>query len=132
VGGGAGLIYDDSWDKCHGIGAPHWHYLNNLFLTPHGFFETRDKLMPINFTADYNVVQGEGRPYPDDRTKDTHSRYGSDVKLAPGFPPIPLPDSLAIDAGLDLSTYFHGKPLPGCDPGYFKGKAPDAGAFEVR
>ena len=36
----------------------------------------------------------------------------------------------AIDAGLDLSTYRKGKPLPGCEPGYFKGKAPDAGADE--
>lgn len=34
----------------------------------------------------------------------------------------------AVDAGLDLSTYRHGKPLPGCEPGYFKGGAPDAGA----
>lgn len=36
----------------------------------------------------------------------------------------------AIDAGMDLSTYFKGKPLPGCEPGHFKGKAPDAGADE--
>lgn len=36
----------------------------------------------------------------------------------------------AIDAGLDLSTYLKGKPLPGCEPGYFNGKAPDVGADE--
>jgi len=36
----------------------------------------------------------------------------------------------AVDAGLDLSTYRDGKPLPGCEPGYFKGEAPDAGADE--
>lgn len=36
----------------------------------------------------------------------------------------------ARDAGLDLSTYWHGKPLPGCDKGSFQGKAPDAGAVE--
>ena len=36
----------------------------------------------------------------------------------------------AIDAGLDLSTYLKGKPLPGCEPGCFKGRAPDAGADE--
>ncbi len=29
------------------------------------------------------------------------------------------------------TIYFHGKPLPGCEPGYFKGKAPDAGAIEI-
>lgn len=32
------------------------------------------------------------------------------------------------DAGLDLSIYLKGRPLPGCEPGYFKGRAPDAGA----
>lgn len=36
----------------------------------------------------------------------------------------------AVDTGMDLSTYLKGKPLPGCEPGYFKGKAPDAGADE--
>ncbi|WP_395739121.1 right-handed parallel beta-helix repeat-containing protein [Prosthecobacter sp.] len=36
--------------------------------------------------------------------------------------------SAAIGAGLDLSTYRQGKPLPGCEPGYFKAKAPDAGS----
>jgi len=36
----------------------------------------------------------------------------------------------AVDAGMDLSTYLKGKPLPGCEPGVFKGKAPDAGADE--
>ncbi|MGV3659330.1 MAG: right-handed parallel beta-helix repeat-containing protein [Prosthecobacter sp.] len=40
--------------------------------------------------------------------------------------------SAATDAGLDLSTYRKGRPLPGCEPGYFKGKAPDAGADEVK
>lgn len=36
----------------------------------------------------------------------------------------------AIDAGHNLATYRNGRPLPGCEPGYFKGKAPDAGADE--
>ncbi|MBE7496377.1 MAG: right-handed parallel beta-helix repeat-containing protein [Verrucomicrobiaceae bacterium] len=36
----------------------------------------------------------------------------------------------AVDAGIDLSTYRDGKRLPGCGRGYFKGKAPDAGADE--
>ena len=131
VGGGrAGLAYG-GWEHYHNIGAPHWHYLNNLFLTPRGFFESRDKRIPVNFTADYNVVVGGGRPYPNDPTKDSHSRYVDEIKMAPGFPPKPLPGSAAIDAGLDLSTYFHGKPLPGCEPGDFKGKAPDAGAYEI-
>ncbi len=36
----------------------------------------------------------------------------------------------AVGAGIDLSTYLKGKPLPGCEPGYFKGQAPDVGAGE--
>jgi hypothetical protein len=40
--------------------------------------------------------------------------------------------SAAVGAGLDLCTYIKGKPLPGCEPGYFKGKAPDAGAGSVQ
>lgn len=130
VGGQAALIYS-SFNKPHGIGAPRWHYLNNLVITERGFFQKWRVEAPVNFTADYNVVVGGGQPYPDDPTKDSHSRYVEAVPMAPGFPPKPLPGSPAIDAGLDLSTYFHGKPLPGCEPGYFKGKAPDAGAYEV-
>ena len=57
----------------------------------------------------------------------TLGNYGGTTQTVPL-----LPGSPAIDAGLDLSTYFHGKPLPGCEPGYFKGKAPDAGAYEVQ
>ena len=130
AGGQVGLEYH-GWRKHHNIGAPHWHYLNNLIMARRGFFETRDHAIPVNFTADYNVVVGGGAPYPNENFKDSHSRYVGEVKLTPGFPPKPLPGSPATDAGLDLSDYFHGKPLPGCEPGYFKGKAPDAGAIEI-
>lgn len=130
VGGRTGLAYHHM-PKNRNIGAPNWHYLNNLVVSQRGFFETRDTHLPINFFADYNVVLGDGRPYPNDPTRDSHSRYVNKIELAPGFPPKPLPDSPAIDAGLDLSHYFHGQPLPGCEPGYFKGKAPDAGAVEI-
>lgn len=137
VGGEAGLIYS-SFNKPHGIGAPRWHYLNNLVIAKNGFFRdwsTKVK-MPVNFTVDYNLVEGGGKPYPEDPTKDQHSRYLDALPLAPGFPPKPSStrgaDSPAVDAGLDLSTYFHGKPLPGCEPGYFLGKGPDIGAVEIR
>lgn len=36
-----------------------------------------------------------------------------------------------IEKGVDLSTYF-GRPLPGCPPGYFEGKAPDCGASALK
>jgi hypothetical protein len=132
VGGEAGLIYS-SFNKPHGIGAPRWHYLNNLVIAQGGFFRnwsTKVKV-PVNFTADYNLVAGGGKPYPDDPARDRHSHYLDTLTLAPGFPPKPLPGSPAVDAGLDLSTYRHGKPLPGCETGYFKGKAPDIGAHEI-
>jgi hypothetical protein len=128
VGGRIALGYND-WHKHHDIGAPRWHYVNNLFLTQLGGFLSRSRTIPVNFTWDYNVVVGDNRPFPDDAAKDRHSRYVAKVKLASGFPPRPVPGGPASEAGLDLSTYFHGKPLPGCEPGYFKGKAPDAGAF---
>jgi len=132
VVGGHDALHYNGWRRHHDIGAPHWHYLNNLFVTPAGYFHNPDARIPVNFTSDYNVVQGDARPYPDDPSRDEHSRFVPVIELSPGFPPRPLPESPAVDAGLDLSTYFHGKPLPGCEPGYFKGKAPDVGAFEIR
>ena len=129
VGGRAGLMYS-SFNKGHQIGAPKWHYVNNLVVAERGFFRNSNVDAPVNFTADYNVVAGGGKPWPDDLKKDTHSRYVEKLPLGADFRP--GSDSPAIGAGLDLSTYFHGGPLPGCSPGYFKGKAPDAGAFETR
>jgi Right handed beta helix region len=131
VGGEAGIIYS-SFSKPHGIGAPRWHYLNNLVIAQSGFFRDWTKGVPVNFTADYNLAVGGGRPYPHDPTRDYHSRYVDSLPLAPGFPPKPLPGSAAVDAGLDLSTYRHGKPLPGCERDYFMGKGPDIGAYEIR
>jgi hypothetical protein len=129
IGGQAALAYQ--FRKNAHIGTPNWHYINNLVIGTKGFFSPGRGETPVNFITDYNVVVGGGRPYPSDPTKDSHSRYVEAVPLAPGFPPKPLTGSPASDAGLDLSTYFHGKALPGCEPGYFQGKAPDAGAYEV-
>jgi hypothetical protein len=116
VGGDAALTYS-SFNKPHNIGAPRWYYVNNLVVSDKGFFKNRNVTAPVNFTADYNVVTGGNKPYV------------GKVPLGPDHRP--ASGSAAVDAGLDLSTYFHGKPLPGCAPGYFKGRAPDAGAFEV-
>lgn len=129
VGGRAALVYS-SFNQGHQIGAPRWHYLNNLVVAERGFFGVWNVRAPVNFTADYNVVAGGGRPWPQDPTRDTHSVYVDRLPLEAGLRP--PADSPAIDAGLDLSNYFRGGPLPGCEPGYFKGRAPDAGAFEVR
>ncbi|MFB3883133.1 MAG: right-handed parallel beta-helix repeat-containing protein [Armatimonadota bacterium] len=129
IGGKAALAYQ--FRSNTETGTPNWHYLNNLVIGAKGFFEPLRGARQPNFIADYNVALGGGRPFPGDPSRDSHSRYVDSAPLTPGFPPIPLPDSPAVDAGLDLSTYFHGKPLPGCEPGYFRGNAPDAGAYEV-
>ena len=75
VGGGfAGVIYS-SMPKPHGIGVPKWHYVNNVVVTKLGFFGNRGMDIPVNFTADYNVVTGGGKPWPKDAEKEPHSRY---------------------------------------------------------
>jgi hypothetical protein len=129
VGGRAGMLYS-SFNGGHKIGAPRWHYWNNLVIAEQGFFRNSGANAPTNFLADYNIVVGGGKPWPNDPSKDQHSQYLKVLPLTPDH--YPESGSPAIDAGLDLSTAFHGKPLPGCEPGYFKGKAPDAGAFEVK
>ena len=128
VGHGEALYYS-SFETKHGIGAPHWHYYNNVFATSGGFFGDHGTKAPVNFTADYNLVTGGGKPWPNDPGKEPHSIYVKAVSFGPDYH-LP-PDSPAIDSGKDLSTAFHGKPLPGCEPGYFSGKAPDIGAFEA-
>jgi hypothetical protein len=130
IGGRAGLLYGGFNKGGHGIGAPHWHYFNNLVVAEQGFFDRRRVNSPVNFEADYNLVVGGGRPWPAETDKDRHSLYVNHVPLTADYRP--LPDSAAIDAGLDLSTAYHGRPLPGCEAGYFRGTAPDIGAFEVK
>lgn len=127
VGGDHGLW---SQNFKHGTGTPRWHYFNNLVVARKGFYAGDRTVGAPNFTADYNLVVGGGKPWPQDAGKDRHSLYVKDALLGKDYHP--QPDSPAVDAGLDLSTAYHGKPLPGCEPGYFRGKAPDIGAFEAR
>jgi hypothetical protein len=79
-----------------------------------------------------NLVVGGGNPYRRGPARGQHSLNRDSLPLTPGFPPKPLPGSPAVDGGLDLSTYRRGKPLPGCETGYFMGKGPDIGAFEIQ
>jgi len=130
VGGKAGLVYSSFNKGGHQIGAPRWHYFNNLVVTERGFFANWRVKAPVNFTADYNLVAGGGKPWPNDSTKDQHSMYVNAAPLSADYRP--EPGCPAIDAGRDLSTAYQGKPLPGCEPGYFQGKAPDIGALEVK
>jgi hypothetical protein len=131
IGGDAFLRFG-GWEPDRHLGAQNFHYLNNLSLAPEGFYQPRGQArLRIQFTCDYNVVVNGGQPYPGDPYRDTHSRYLESIEMQPGFPPKPAHGSEAIDAGLDLSTYLHGSPLPGCDRNYYRGRAPDAGASEV-
>lgn len=130
VGSPAALQYSSFQAPYQNTGAPNWHYLNNLFVTKAGFFLNRQKSVDINFNADYNGVVGGGRPWTNTEGKETHSLYLDSVKLD-GALPRPVSGSPFIDAGLDLSIYRKGQPLPGCEGRYFKGKAPDLGALEV-
>lgn len=131
VGTPAALQYSSFQAPYKNSGSPNWHYLNNLFVTKAGFFLDRQKgTVEINFTADYNGVSGGGRPWTNETGKEAHSLYLENIKLE-GNPPRPVSGSPVIDAGLDLSTYLKGKPLPGSEGRAYKGKAPDLGAVEV-
>lgn len=124
------LVYS-SFNASRDFATPKWHVLNNLALTKDGFFgKGTKKTPPPDFTASHNVSSGEGRPWPEDASKDSGSLYGQNIDHDENGKPSAT--SAAVDAGLDLSTYLKGRPLPGCEPGYFKGKAPDAGADEVK
>jgi hypothetical protein len=112
--------------------APKWHLLNNLMLGKEGFFDQYGTTPPVDFTASHNMSSGnaEHRPWPEASDRDQGSVYGA--VIAHDGNGKPERASAAADAGLDLTTYLKGKPLPGCEPGSFKGKAPDAGADEVQ
>lgn len=120
------LISRDSMQRKTFV-APKWHFVNNLIINERGFCKPSNEVT-LDFTTAHNVVTGKMRPWPKDAAKDTGSVYA--VEIEHGEDGRPQPGSPAIDAGLDLTTYWNGKPLPGCEPGYFHGKAPDTGADE--
>ncbi|WP_009965233.1 right-handed parallel beta-helix repeat-containing protein [Verrucomicrobium spinosum] len=110
---------------------PRWHFLNNLFAVKEGYLDKPDKGNTVDFTSAHNVcLRQDASPWPGDATKDKGSRYGLPLTL--NDQGAPAPDSAAVDAGMDLSTYWKGKPLPGAEKGTYKGAAPDVGAAEVQ
>ena len=129
IGGDPALVLS-SFSKKRDFVAPNWHFLNNLVLGKEGFFAGYRNTPLPDFIASHNVCDHDNRPWPNDPARDANSVYNAEIgrdKLGR-----PTEGSTAIDAGLDLSTYRNGKPLPGCEPGYFQGKAPDAGADELK
>jgi len=128
---GRAAVEYSSFNKTRTEATPSWHILNNLVLTKEGFFDRSGKTPQMaDFTASHNIVSSKNTPWPDDPTRDPGSLYG--VSIQHDGEGKPILGSAATDAGIDLSTYRKGKPLPGCEPGSFKGKAPDAGADELR
>ncbi|MES2734996.1 MAG: right-handed parallel beta-helix repeat-containing protein [Verrucomicrobiota bacterium] len=115
--------------KKRDFAAPKWHILNNLVLGKDGFFSQGRNTPAADFLTANNICVHDNRPWPNDAGRDKGSLYN--VAIAHDENGKPAPGSAARDAGLDLTTYWNGKPLPGCEPGSFKGKAPDAGADEI-
>lgn len=131
VGGDPAVVLSSfNSEKFRDFTAPKWHFVNNLVLGKEGFFERYRKAPEADFITSHNVSAHDNRPWPNQPEKDPGSLYNVTIDHDPKTGR-PAPSSPATDAGLDLSTYWNGKPLPGCEPGSFKGKAPDAGADEV-
>jgi hypothetical protein len=129
-------------NKVTGIGTPNYHYFNNLFWCE-VWWRSSPKNQPSilpNWQGDHNVYVRRGQ-HPDWETAEAqaHSlgmdRNGAFVSGDPGFTDSSAgdyslrADSVARARGVDLSSHFS-EPLPGADPGYFAGSAPDAGALQ--
>ena len=129
-----------SHSEITGIGTPNYHFYNNLFWCEYPLMVSR-RSTPPNWTADYNVYvrrEDDGRwqerkQQLESMKQDAHSLW---VETGgPGFADFTkqdvslTPDSPTRARGADLSKLF-GKPLPGCEPGYFTGPAPDCGALQ--
>ena len=131
-----------SHSEITGIGTPNYHFLNNFFWCTTPFYASR-KSTPPNWSADYNLYLQRGdHDEWQDRKKEVLEKFKQDAHSAwieggasPGFKDFAkhdvslLADSPARGKGADLSRLF-GKPLPGCEPGYFTGAAPDIGALQ--
>jgi hypothetical protein len=126
-------------NKIPAIGTPNYHYFNNLFWCNY-WWKNVGKSPEPNWKGDYNVYvrREDGNAWNDGKALaaklglDAHSVWTTD---APGFVDANSRDvrltetSPARGRGADLSKLF-GKPLPGCEPGYFTGSAPDCGAIQ--
>ena len=128
-------------NKVFGIGTPRYTYANNLFWCAQWWSNSAGgSSVPPNWTGDYNVyVRRDERPAWDEGKAlaaklglDPHSTWATG---APGFTDadqfdLSLTDaSPALGRGGDLAKLV-GRVLPGCEPGYFRGDAPAAGALQ--
>ncbi len=111
--GGDGVRYH----AVEAAGTPNVHVYNNLFIGNYFGMTSRVRAAKIipNFKAGYNVYLDDPHGVIAKYGLNEHGSCGADY----------------IEKGVDLSTYF-GRPLPGCPPGYFEGKAPDCGASALK
>jgi hypothetical protein len=127
--------------KVYGIGTPNYHYYDNLSWCTHWLQSSPhdDPSDDPNWKGDYNVFVRRGEEPKWEPSKAESLRLGLNLHSVwiegdPGFTNVAArdvslkPGSPARGAGVDLSRFF-AKPLPGCEPGYFSGKAPDCGAL---
>jgi hypothetical protein len=140
---------------------PNYHYLNNLFWCRQWVGDYQTKWPLPDWEADHNVFVRVTAEHPrpwDKSTTETAKPAPSETAWlagrqlataagrelhslwvesgAPGFSDASLHDlslssnSPARRRGTDLSRSSNPS-LPGCEPGYFKGDAPDAGALQA-
>lgn len=125
-----------SSSKVNGIGTPNYHYLNNLFWCRYWFLNS--SATEPNWHGDFNVIARHEKDSRWPRMRALAARLKLDehslwTEADPGFTDFAKGDlslreeSPARGRGADLSR-LPGQPLPGCEPGYFTGQAPDAGA----
>jgi len=121
-----------------------FYILNNIYKDNHRLYTTHYDLTGPNllYVFDSKKVYKNERRDPEVpkfnkivNEEDTKRIWNhNDI---PGLPDMTLaPDSPALEAGVDISKPFsiNGKEYPalrGFKPGYFKGKAPAAGAFQL-
>ncbi len=126
-------------NKVRGIGTPNYHYLNNLFWCAYWWMNSGPSVDP-NWKGEGNVFVRREKDRRWDAGRETAGRCRLDERSLwhegdPGFADLEKrdvslkPDSPARGRGADVSRIL-GRPLPGCEPGYFKGDAPDAGAVQ--
>jgi hypothetical protein len=119
-----------------------FYFVNNVLKASHRLNTTHQELLNNNllYTFDKNVLRIKPQdPKVAEKNRVINEKVTEKLwnkKDIPGLPDVTLAaDSPALEAGVDVSRPFtvRGKnypALPGFKPGYFKGKAPAAGALQ--
>lgn len=120
-------------------GTPDYHYLNNLFYCK--LWHSGSGQATPNWQGDYNVYVERDPKFNFEKERPRAAGFGLDlhsqwlVGVEPGFRDFSAQDvsltaaSPARGQGADLAKLL-GRQLPGLEPGYYSGAAPDAGALQ--